>query len=468
MKIIKALGGLLFCVLLLGAGQSADIGNAVEAEATAVLQEAESAVETIEGDSDEDSNAEVTADNETETEEEMQLHLLTRLGLGLAIAAGQAFLIWLVWLLFKKLGNKIVTEWTPKIKPLTIKKLRILNTNQIINSSLFLLRIVKYIVTAFQLFITVPLIFLLFPETEDIAKTLFGYILTPLKNILFGVIDYIPKLITVVIILFVTRYVLRGLKFFTTQIEKERLVLPGFYADWAKPTYNILSVLLYAFTLALIYPYLPGSDSQAFQGVSVFIGILFSLGSSSAISNLIAGFVITYMRPFKLGDRIQIQQNTGFVVEKSLFVTRIKTHKNEYVTFPNVSVLSASIINYNTSTSEGEEGLVLYSEVTFGYHTPWPLVHEILIGAAQKTAYVEKQPKPFVLQTALDDFYCRYQINCFTKSVRNIPAIYSELYQHIQDGFKAAGLDMTAPAYRIHLPADSGVEVTADSENTGK
>jgi small-conductance mechanosensitive channel len=214
-------------------------------------------------------------------------------------------------------------------------------------------------------------------------------------------------------------------------------------------------VLLYAFTVAIIYPYLPGSESRIFQGVSVFVGIIFSLGSSSAIGNLVAGLVITYMRPFKIGDRIQIMGNTGFVVEKSLMVLRIKTPKNEYITFPNLQVLSASIINYNTSSDEDKEGLILHAEITFNYATPWRLIHEILIEAALKTRRVLKTPKPFVLQTALDDFYARYQINCYTKEIDDMPAIYSELYTNLQDGFAAHGLDMTAPQYRINLPLES-------------
>jgi small-conductance mechanosensitive channel len=255
------------------------------------------------------------------------------------------------------------------------------------------------------------------------------------------------------VIIVVARYVLRSLRFFSTQIERGKLVLPGFYADWAQPTFNILRFLLYAFVIAIVYPYLPGSDSAIFQGVSVFVGIIFSLGSSSAIGNLVAGVVITYMRPFKIGDRIKLNEVTGFVVEKSPIVTRIKTHKNEYVTFPNVMILNSSIVNYNTSSDEDEDGLILYADITFGYSTPWQTVQAILIQAALKTVYVQPEPKPFVLQTAMDDFYANYQINLFTKDVDKVPAIYSDLYKNIQNGFHAAGIDMTVAHFRSNLPA---------------
>jgi small-conductance mechanosensitive channel len=268
-------------------------------------------------------------------------------------------------------------------------------------------------------------------------------------------VGYIPNLFTIIIILVITRYVLRGVKFFTNQIGKEKIKIPGFYSDWAYPTFNILRFLIFAFTVAMIFPYLPGSQSQAFQGVSVFVGVIFSLGSSSAIGNLVAGLVITYMRPFKIGDRISIQGNIGFVVEKNLMVLRIKTHKNEYITFPNLQVLSASVINYNTSSDEDEEGLILYAKITYNYAASWRLIHEILIEAALKTSHVQKSPKPFVLQTALDDNYVRYEINCYTKEIAKIPQIYAELFENIQDNFASHGLDMTAPQYRIILPPES-------------
>jgi small-conductance mechanosensitive channel len=155
------------------------------------------------------------------------------------------------------------------------------------------------------------------------------------------------------------------------------------------------------------------------------------------------------MRPFKIGDRVQIKEITGFVVEKNMMVVRIKTHKNEYVTFPNLIILNSGIINYNTSSDDDAEGLILNTEITFGYATPWQTVHDILINAALATNHIQKTPKPFVLQTAMDDFYCRYQINCYTKEVGKVPAIYANLYENIQNGFHAAGIDMTAAHYRV-------------------
>ncbi|GHT64493.1 hypothetical protein FACS1894110_04230 [Spirochaetia bacterium] len=414
--------------------------EAVSAETAPALPNAEEALEELEEDA----------------EKWGFVDYIKRIGIALGIIGVQILLIWLVWQIFFKWLNQKILGWGQKnIKPLNIKKLHLLSTRQILTSIEFLLRILKYVITVFQLFLTLPIIFSLFPVTQHLASTLFGYILNPLKNIAVGIVSFIPHLITIVIILWVTRYVIRFLKFFATQIEKGKLVLPGFYADWAQPTFNILRVLVYAFTVVVIYPYLPGSGSAVFQGVSVFVGVIFSLGSSSAIGNLIAGLVITYMRPFKIGDRIQFKDITGFVVEKSLMVVRIKTHKNEYVTFPNLMVLNSSIVNYNTSSDEDEEGLILHTDVTMGYAVPWTQVHEILIEAALKTTGIQKTPKPFVLQTSLDDFYAKYQINAYTKNVDKAPQIYSELYENLQNGFKAAEINLTAPAYQVWLPPEA-------------
>lgn len=438
---IKKTLGVLIAAVCLVLPFSAAAAEEAEPEIIELTEEAEALAEAI---------VAVVADNTAE------LNVFSRLGIAMSIVIGQVLLIKLLWFLFKIFRAKVTVYGEKNFKALKIRKYRLMDTKQILNVLYFFLKIFKYITTAFLLFITIPVVFSLFSLTKNLASTLFGYILSPLRKIAWGVIGYIPNLFTIIIIVFIVRYALRSLKFLSVQVEREKLVIPGFYPDWAQPTFNILRILLYAFTVAIIYPYLPGAESAVFQGVSVFVGIIFSLGSSSAIGNLVAGVVITYMRPFKIGDRIKLNDVTGFVVEKSPIVTRVRTHKNEYVTFPNTTVLTSSIINYHTSTEEKEEGLILHADITMGYAVPWPQVHDILIGAALKTSRIEKTPKPFVLQTALDDFYAKYQINAYTKDVDRIPATYSELYQNMQDGFKAAGIDLTAPHYQIRLPYDAG------------
>ena len=227
--------------------------------------------------------------------------------------------------------------------------------------------------------------------------------LTPLKGVFIAVWNYLPNLFSIAVIYFVMKYFIRFVRYIFSEIEAGKLQISGFHADWAMPTFSIIKFLLYAFMFVLIFPLLPGSDSDIFKGVSVFIGILFSLGSSSAIANMVAGLVITYMRPFKTGDRIKIADVTGDVIEKTLLVTRIKTIKNEIITIPNASVLSGNTTNF--SIEANEVGLIIHTTVTIGYDVPWKKMHETLITAALRTDMILKEPKPFVLQTSLEDFY---------------------------------------------------------------
>jgi small-conductance mechanosensitive channel len=247
-----------------------------------------------------------------------------------------------------------------------------------------------------------------FPKTQDLTNTLLGWVLTPAKKLLHSIINFLPNLFTILVIYFFTSYLVKAIKYFATEIEKGNITLAAFHKEFAIPTFNILRFILYAFMLVIVFPYLPGSDSPAFQGVSVFLGILISLGSSSAINNIIAGLVITYMRPFKIGDRVKIGETIGDVIEKTTLVIRIRTIKNEDITVPNSTVLSSNTINYSANATN--LGLILNTTVTIGYDVPWKDMHQALINAALRTEFILKEPVPFVLQTSLDDFYVSYQM----------------------------------------------------------
>jgi small-conductance mechanosensitive channel len=376
------------------------------------------------------------------------ISVILRIAAIFAIILGIYLLILLINKLFKRLNQKIIDVKDQVLKGIRFKGYQFLDSDRELQVILFVVRIIRLLFIAIALYITLPLMFSVFPWSQGIAETLIGWITTPLKRVFGGLLAYLPNLFTILVIAGVTHYVVKFLKFISVEIENEVLKIPGFYPDWAKPTFNIVRFLLYAFSFIIIFPYLPGSDSPIFQGVSVFIGILFSLGSSSAISNAVAGLVITYMRPFKAGDRIRIGEVTGDVIEKSLLVTRIRTVKNEAITIPNSAILAGHTINYTTSAKE--RGLILHTTVTIGYDVPWRQVHELLMAAARATEGVstEEHRAPFVLQTSLDDFYVSYQINIYTAHSHKIAAIYSELLQHIQDSFQEAGVEIMSPHYR--------------------
>ncbi len=306
---------------------------------------------------------------------------------------------------------------------------------------------VKIIALIFIVYLSLPVLFSIFPATEVYTTTLLRWILTPAKLAVMGFVGFLPSLVTIVVIIIIFRFSVRVIKFFFTEIKNENIKIDGFYNDWAMPTFNIIRFLMFAFMLVIIFPYLPGSDSDIFKGVSVFVGILFSLGSSNAIANMVAGLVITYMRPFKIGDFIKIGDVSGEVIEKTALVTRIRTPKFEDITIPNATVLSSTSTNYSANTKHSTNGLLIHTTVTIGYDVPWKDIHKALIDAALKTELTEQTPPPFVLQTSLDDFYVSYQINVYTKEPTKQPRIYSSLHQNIQDSFNAAGIEIMSPHY---------------------
>ena len=362
----------------------------------------------------------------------------------LVVAVQYALIRFTLWL-YRKLKDHIERRTVNRLKPIMIQNYELLDIQKQVYLIELLAKFGLYVVIALQLVISVPLIFSIFPQTEALAYKLLGYIWLPIKSIIIGVIDYIPNLITIFIICLAIKYLIRLFKYLSNEIQSERLKIPGFYPDWAHPTFNIIRFLLYAFMIAMIYPYLPGSDKGVFQGISVFVGLIISLGSSTVIGNVIAGWVITYMRPFKKGDRIKLNDTVGDIIEKTPLVTRIRTPKNEIVTVPNSFIMSTQSINYTRSASDF--GLILHAEVTIGYDVPWRLVHRMLIDAALKTKGIMHDPRPFVLETGLNDWYPVYQINAYTREAQRMAAIYSELYQNIQDRFNEEGVEIMSPTY---------------------
>ena len=296
--------------------------------------------------------------------------------------------------------------------------------------------------------IVIPIIFSFFPFARGWNQELYKTLWQPFHNILTAIWAYLPKLLNIFIIYIVLRYLSKLLKYFFHEIEEGKLKLPGFHPDFAPPTYVILRVLLVAFGIILIFPYLPGAGSEAFNGVSVFVGILVSLGSSSAIANMIAGIVITYMRPFKIGDRIKVDGITGDVTEKTLLVTKIKQVTNEIVTIPNSKILNSNTINYSTLAET--KGLILSTEVTFGFEIPWQQVEAALITAAQRCPRLLNAPKPFVLQTAFLDFYVVYTLNAYTTEANAQASIYTEIRAHIQDVCREQDLELLSPHYHAN------------------
>ncbi len=371
---------------------------------------------------------------------------LTQGGIFVGILLVLILLVRLLNRLFNRLIDKLKIKLERFVPTIKVRNYKLLTQENSLRAAEFILKVVKIVFLLIFINVAMPLALSIFPSTKSIGETLLGYIKDPVIYIGEGFIGYIPELFTIIVIIVITRFVVRGLEFFADEIAKGRLKLSGFYPEWAQPTFNLLKLILYVFSFIVIFPYLPGSDSPAFQGVSVFLGILISLGSTSAISNIIAGLVIIYMRAFKKGDRVKIGDTVGDVIEKTMLVTRVKTIKNEEVTIPNATILAGNTINY--SVENNGPGLILNTAVTIGYDVPWRKVHEMLIAAASNTRMTEMEPKPFVLQTSLDDFYVSYQLNVYTKNPKKSAIIYSDLHANIQDIFAEEKVEIMSPHYR--------------------
>jgi len=358
-------------------------------------------------------------------------------------------LVVLIWALNKGsrwLKLKTLKAWENRMDKLAAQGAPVAYAKRLLPLVTGLLRIGRFILIILLVYMALPVLFFIFPASKPIAVQLLSYIVTPFKSIVLAIVHYIPNLLTIAVIYIVTRYIVKLVKFIASEIAQGAITISGFYPEWAMPTYNIIRVLLFAFMFVVIFPYLPGSDSKVFQGVTVFLGILFSLGSSSAISNMVSGIVLTYMRPYKIGDRIKVGDVMGDVVEKNLLVTRLRTIKNEDITIPNATILSGHTTNYSTVAKT--MGLILNTTITIGYDVPWQTVHNLLISAAEATeGILLTDHKPFVLQTGLNDFNVAYQLNAYTELSNQMAVIYSRLHQNIQDKFNEAGVEIMSPNY---------------------
>lgn len=346
---------------------------------------------------------------------------------------------------YPKVYERIENSKGKFIRSFRIQSFEILTADRIVETLLWLAQVSRLLLTLLVFYIYVPLVLSQFPMTADWAPQILGYIVDPLQQLGAVVIEYIPKLFFLAVIWFATRFLLRVVRFFFLEIERGSIRFHGFYKEWAQPTYKLVRFFIFAFALVMAFPYIPGSSSPAFQGVTVFLGILVSFGSSSAISNIVSGVVLTYMRPYKIGDRVKIADTVGDITEKNLLITRVRTIKNVDVTIPNTMVLGSHIVNY--SATAASQGLILNTTVTLGYDIPWQTAHELLIDAAQRTDKVLQTPKPFILQTALNDFAVAYELNAYTAHPNEMAVIYSDLHRNIHDRFNQEGVEIMSPHF---------------------
>ena len=367
-------------------------------------------------------------------------------------ASGLALLTTIVFLALLVVTQKLyrysrarLLAWIDKDSGALLKKYEQLHSQQIKAAILSSLKLPRLIAVLFLVYFYVGVVFSFFPGTRDYAGLLLAYVIGPLNVIWQAVKHEIPKLFFILILVVLVRYVVKLLRLLFRGVEAGTIEFSGFYPEWAMPTFKLAKILVIVFALTVVYPYIPGSGSDAFKGVSLFLGLLISLGSSSFVGNVIAGLTMTYMRAFKIGDRVMIEDFIGDVIETSMQVTHIRTPKNEIISVPNSKIINSHVINY--SALAREKGLILHTTVGIGYDSPWRQVRAMLLLAAEKTSGVLKDPAPFVFQKSLGDFCVTYELNVFTDDALLMGRIYSDLHKNIIDIFNEYQVQIMTPNY---------------------
>lgn len=362
--------------------------------------------------------------------------------------------------LFTKLYH-IIDGWRhTRFRMIKIQRLELLTPDQLASLFIMLAKYLRLVILFLLAAISLTLVFSLYPVTRGIAQAFSVLVLEALSKLWEGMLSVLPNLITLVVIIALTRLALKILHFFYEGFNRGKVRYSGIHPELISPTYQLMRFLVIAFALVAAFPYIPGSSSPVFRGISIFVGFLLSLGSTSLVTNIVSGVVLTYTRGLKVGDRVMIADSIGDVVDRTLLVTRIRTIKNVVITIPNGMVMQNQIVNYSASAQQ--RGLILHTGVSIGYDVPWRQVHQLLVDAAVDTPDILEYPSPFVLQTSLDDFYVSYEINAYTAKPSKMADIYSQLHQNILDRFNAAGVEIMSPSYFAYR--DGGASTVPEFE----
>ncbi len=344
--------------------------------------------------------------------------------------------------------NRLIEAWRgTRFRPLRIQSWQLLSVDQEANLFLGLVKLIYWVIIAVILLFYLVVLSYYFPQTKIWGETIRSSFFKALEIFGKALLDYLPNLFTIVLTLIVTFYIIRFFQIFFKAIDRGTLSLPGFDQEWAKPTERLTIILIIALAFATIFPLLPGAQSPAFQGLSIFVGALFTLGGASAIANLVGGIVIIYTRAFRVGDIIELDKFKGKVQEKTILSTRIRTINNEIITVPNAILTNSSIVNYNATLRELNEPMVVRANITLGYDVPWRLVEQVLVEAASATPDILEEPSPFIKIISLDDFYVNYELRAYTNNIDKLGTIYKELPQNILDKCNEAEIEILSPHY---------------------
>ena len=346
---------------------------------------------------------------------------------------------------FRRYGRAVDERYSARVQDLHFKSFPLLRAERLLAGIRGSLRIVRDVVAVLLVYVYLGYVLALFPWTRYVSQRLLYILLEPVASAGRALIDAAPNIVFIAILIVLTRYLLKLTRLFFFAVASGGVSLPDFDREWAVPTYKLIRLFVIAIALVIAYPYIPGSGSDAFKGISILIGVIVSLGSTSAISNIVAGYTMTYRRAFRVGDRIQVGEFVGDVMQMRLLVTHLRSLKNEEIVVPNSVILNSNVVNY--STLAHEHGLILHTTVGIGYEVPWRQVEAMLLNAAARTEGLLREPAPFVRQKTLGDFAVTYEVNAYCDEPAKMMVLYTELHRHILDLFNEYGVQIMTPAY---------------------
>jgi small-conductance mechanosensitive channel len=371
------------------------------------------------------------------------------LGAALWSVGATALLVLLLWGIraaSRVAERPLVAMASERLQRIAFGDAHLLRATRLLDLARRFVDVVAVLAAAVLVFVWATFVLRQFPYTRPWGESLRAYRFSALSQLALGFAQAVPGLFTVAAIFLITRFFVRLMTAVFDGVEHGRFSLPWVYPDTAQPTRRLINAMLWLFALIAAYPHLPGSGTDAFKGVSVFVGLIISLGSSGIVNHIMSSFMITYSRALHLGDYIRAGEVEGLVTSVGMLSTKVKTHRREEVTIPNAVLVSQTITNYSKFSSS--DGVYVPTTVTIGYDTPWRQVEALLLIAAERTPGVRRDPKPMVFQTALQDFYVQYTLLLSLERPEMRGPVLNALHANVQDAFNEYGVQIMSPNYR--------------------
>jgi small-conductance mechanosensitive channel len=406
-------------------------------------------VDEVAGETIEHKTARATAALQTALQEAVELRTPARLvRAGLEAAGATLLLLLLLWGIRaadRVAERRLVNLAAERLRRVPLADAHLLQASRVLELTRRLVMFVALIAAAFVIYSWLTFVLRRFPYTRPWGESMREYFFNTVTTLALGSAQALPGLFTVALIFLIARFFVRLINALFDGVEHERFSLPWVYPETAQPTRRLVNGLIWLFALIVAYPYLPGSGTDAFKGVSVFLGLIISLGSSGIVNQVMSSFMITYSRALRLGDYVRVGDIEGTVTQVGMLSTKVKTPRREEVTIPNAVLVSHTTTNF--SKFADSEGVYVPTSVTIGYDTPWRQVEALLLMAADRTPGVRREPKPVVFQTALQDFYVQYTLLVSLEGPDRRGPILNTLHANVQDAFNEHGVQIMSPNY---------------------